>query len=169
MIMGLTIVVALIVWLKSVIPADVIDKINFSEVSPVLMMSVFFVSESILGLIPPDFFIMWLQQFDTFWMMLLLLSILSYAGGLVSFWMGTQLRHNEAVNNFIQTKFKNITPMVSKWGGTFVILAAVTPLPFSPVSLLGGTLKFSFKSYALCATSRFVRFAIYGYIFVNVM
>jgi membrane protein YqaA with SNARE-associated domain len=88
---------------------------------------------------------------------------------MASFSIGRLLRKNTRLNIYIQNKFQKYVPYINKWGGVFIVIAAITPLPFSPVCLLGGTLNYPLKKYAMYAATRLIRFAIYGFIFMKVL
>jgi membrane protein DedA with SNARE-associated domain len=49
-----------------------------------------------------------------------------------------------------------------KWGGFFVFVGAMLPVPHSVISLASGLIKYNFKSYLLWALFRFARFAMYA-------
>ena len=55
--------------------------------SPIAILSVFFASESILGLIPPEIFIAWADQTQTPIFYLSVLAALSYLGGIISYFI----------------------------------------------------------------------------------
>lgn len=167
--MIITILVAGLVLLKSLMPDTMWSKLELDGVPPAAMFAIFFVSETVLGILPPDFFILWIQQFNSFWLLIGLLGILSYLGGMVAFSVGRVLRRNTRLNEFIQIKFHKYIPYINKWGGFFIVIAAITPLPFSPICLLGGTLNYPLKKYAMYAATRVIRFAIYGFIFMKVL
>ena len=59
--------------------------------NPLSILAVFFASESILGLIPPEIFIAWAGKTTTPWIYLAVLASLSYLGGILSFLMGRYL------------------------------------------------------------------------------
>src|SRR5690606_34584868 len=60
-----------------------------TETFPVFgVLTVFFISESILGLIPPELFIAWSSKSVTPVLHLSLLAVLSYSGGIVSYYIG---------------------------------------------------------------------------------
>lgn len=165
----ITLLVAGLVLLKNFMPDDLWNRLEMEGIPPAVMFTIFFLSEAALGILPPDFFIIWVQQFNSYWLLLSLLGILSYFGGLAAFSFGKLLRRNNFVNKFIQNKFQKYVPYIHKWGGVFIVLAAVTPLPFSPVCLLSGTLNYPLKKYAMYAATRLIRFAIYGFIFMKVL
>lgn len=165
----ITLLVAGVVLLKNLMPENLWNHLDMEGVPPAAMFAIFFLSEAALGILPPDFFIIWVQQFNSYWLLIGLLGVLSYFGGLAAFSFGKLLRKNNSINKYIQKKFQKYIPYINKWGGVFIVLAAITPLPFSPVCLLGGTLNYPLKKYAMYAATRLIRFAIYGFIFMKVL
>lgn len=124
----------------------------------------FLASESLLGLLPPDFFIIWAKDFESPYLMVTILGTLSYAGGIISYWIGRSLSYRESVNSFIARHYKKNFVFVKKWGGFFVILAALLPLPFSAVCVLTGMLRFPHTLFVILSTTRFLRFYIHAWI-----
>ena len=51
-----------------------------------------------------------------------------------------------------------------RFGGFLIFVAAVTPLPYSAVCLLVGSVNFKFRNFLLISSTRFLRFAVYSYI-----
>jgi len=56
--------------------------------SPIAILSVFFASESVLGLIPPEIFIAWADKTATPIFYLSMLAALSYLGGIIPYFIG---------------------------------------------------------------------------------
>ncbi|HRZ77861.1 MAG TPA: hypothetical protein P5248_10875 [Bacteroidales bacterium] len=123
----------------------------------------FFISESFLGLLPPDFFILWLKEFDNRYELITLLATLSYIGGIIAYFMGRGLSFHPAISRFIASKYKKNFQLVRKWGGVFVVLAALTPLPFSIVCLLSGLLRYPKVLFIAFSATRFIRFYAYAW------
>lgn len=133
---------------------------NFNDVGVFL---VFFASESILGLVPPDIFIAWTKVTNFPILYLSLLALLSYLGGVVSYILGKALMLHPKLSVYFLEKMKKQTQMLRKWGGLIIALGALLPLPFAIASMAAGMIKFDFKSFLLFALLRFLRFAIYGF------
>ena len=53
-----------------------------------LAAATLFASEIVVGFLPPDLFILWAQSLTYPWLMVLLLSVLSYLAGIVSYLIG---------------------------------------------------------------------------------
>ena len=132
-------------------------------VSKELVLITFFVSETLLGLVPPDLFIMWAEQFSSPYAVVGLLAMLSYLAGLLSYFLGLRLVRWKSVSNYVNVKFGKHFAMLRSWGGFIVVVAALLPLPFSTMCMGAGMLKFSFKSLALLGLFRLVRFFVYAF------
>ncbi|MCH8332034.1 MAG: VTT domain-containing protein [Bacteroidetes bacterium] len=155
-------IIALFLVLQKLFLKDLFLAINLPSSFPALMFGAFFLSESFLGILPPDLFILWTMQYENFWFMLSLLAILSYLGGIVAYQIGSLIGENSLVHRWIHKQFDRHKKDVQRWGGFVIIIAALTPLPFSPISILAGTLEFPFKKYYIFALSRLARYFIYA-------
>ncbi|WP_333694859.1 short-chain dehydrogenase [Flavobacterium sp.] len=127
------------------------------------IFSVFFISESILGLLPPDIFIAWTKNTDFPLLYLSLLALLSYTGGVVSYLLGKAMLLIPAVHNFMYEKMSKHIANMRKWGGLLIAVGALLPLPFAIAAMAAGMIKFSFKNFLLFSLLRFLRFIIYGF------
>lgn len=144
--------------------------IRLTEILPAYgVLSFFFVSETLLGLVPPEIFIAWAGKMYNPWFYLSLLAVLSYGGGLLSYWMGRSITKMPSVHNYLETKMEKQLKNSKKWGGFLIMVGAVLPLPFSIACLAAGIIEFPFKNVMLYGALRFVRFAIYGLIIFNVL
>lgn len=130
--------------------------------SNLLVLTLFFVSESILGIIPPELFIAWSDKTSNPILYLTLIAILSYAGGAVSYFTGRATLKIPSVHNYLEVKMEKHLKNARKWGGFLILVGALLPLPFAVASLAAGMIRFEFKYWALFGLARFVRYAIYG-------
>lgn len=138
--------------------------INFTQnYSNIAIFSVFFASESILGLVPPDIFIAWTKNTDYPILYLSILALLSYLGGVVSYLLGKAMLLIPSVNKFMFTKMSKHIANMRKWGGFLIAVGALLPLPFAMASMAAGMIKYNFRSFLLFALLRFLRFVIYGF------
>jgi len=138
---------------------------NFSDAS---ILFIFFASESFLGLIPPDIFMIWATKFNSPFMILTLLGILSYFGGAISYKIGYGLSKIPKISTFTERKLERYMLLTRKWGGAFIVIAAL--FPFSPLSLVViavGLLKYPFKLYLLFGISRIIRFLLQGLMYTG--
>ncbi|MCK9209133.1 MAG: hypothetical protein M0P66_18630, partial [Salinivirgaceae bacterium] len=81
----LAIVVVFLVLEKWIIDLDTIFDSVFQQIKDWVVFLIFTLSESIFGLIPPDFFIIWARKFNDPWLIISLLAIISYIGGVISY------------------------------------------------------------------------------------
>ncbi len=131
---------------------------------PIGVFGVFFASESILGLIPPEIFIAWSGKSDYPWPFLTILAFLSYLGGVISYFVGRGVASIPSVFVFLEIKMAKHIKNMRKWGGLLIIAGAMLPLPFAISSIAAGIIKFPFGSFLIFGLLRLLRFAIYGFI-----
>ncbi len=163
--LGLTIVVlglGLYLINTYVIDIDTIVSDYLAHLERVQVLSVFFASESFLGLLPPDLFIIWSKSHTQEWLTIGMLAALSYAGGHVSFQLGRWINHIPSFHKWLHRKYEGSIAQFQKFGALVIVLGALTPLPFSPISIISGSLEYSRRRYTFYALARFVRFFIYG-------
>ncbi len=136
---------------------------NLSDAS---VLIIFFISESFLGMIPPDIFMIWATKFKTPFLILTILGVLSYIGSIISYQIGLGLSKIPKVNAYTEQKLERYIFLTRKWGGAFIVIAAL--FPFSPLSLVVmavGLLKYPFKLYLLFGISRIIRFLFQGLLY----
>lgn len=138
-------------------------------VSEEFILSLFFVSETLLGLIPPDLFIIWAKQFASPYAVVALLAVLSYGGGLLAYFMGVKLLKINRLSHLINVKFAKQFTMLRSWGGFIIVVAALLPLPYSTMCLGAGMLKYSFKSLLILGVFRIARFFVYAAVLYQVI
>lgn len=130
----------------------------------------FFISESIAGMIPVDLFVIWTQKFEKPLPWLALLGVLSYAGGVISYGIGLWISGRPGIKAYSERWLKNYMGFVRKWGGAFIVIAALFPFtPFSLVVIAVTLFKYPFKPFLLFALARLVRFMIQGLIFFDLL
>ncbi|MDP2088920.1 MAG: VTT domain-containing protein [Flavobacteriaceae bacterium] len=137
------------------------------NVSGIYVYLLFGLSETFLGLIPPDLFIVWAEPEATTmgispWWIVFLLSVLSYVGGLLAFFIGRFLNRIPAVNTWLLTKHQKLVINLQKWGGIFIVFAALLPLPYSMATLLAGLTSYPLKWLLYLGVFRILRFFIYA-------
>jgi membrane protein YqaA with SNARE-associated domain len=130
--------------------------------SPLGIISVFFVSESLLGLVPPELFIAWSGKSASPILYLSLLALASYLGGVVSYFIGRWMTKIPAVHEAIEVKMAQHIKNTRKWGGFLIIVGALLPIPFAMTSIAAGIIKFPFPSYLMFGLLRFIRFYLYA-------
>ncbi len=134
---------------------------------PMLVYLVYCLSEFFFGIIPPELFMIWAINKDTlshYFMNLVFFGIVSYAMGYITFLIGRHFFKIEAFKRFRNALLKEQWPLLKKYGLFLIIVAALTPIPWSAASLLVGSVGYPSRRYLKYALFRLLRFAIYGYI-----
>ena len=148
--------------------AIIFYKVTFSylDFSTTFVFVLFFSSEVILGVIPPELFMIWAitsKPLSSYFFYVLSFSIISYIAGFVAFLFGKYL-HKTLVYEFMR---KNIIGKyerkINAYGWLVIVVAAITPLPFSATCAVIGAVGFNRNKYLFYSSARFIRYAIYGF------
>ena len=141
------------------------NQISFDYPS-FFVFTLFFMSEVILGIIPPELFMIWAissKPIGSYLFYVITFSFLSYIAGFTAFLFGKYL-HNTWLYEFMK---KNIIGKyerkISAFGWLVIVVAAITPLPFSATCAVVGAVGFDRKKYLFYSSARFLRYAIYGF------
>ncbi len=88
----------------------------------------------------------------------------SITGGSISYFLGRYIfpRINK-IQNFVKNHEEKLIVYLEKYGVWAVVLAATTPLPYSWMAILVGTLKMPYWKFLFSSLSRAPRFIIYYY------
>ena len=144
--------------------------VHLTEVLPIYgVLSVFFISETILGLVPPEMFIAWSGKMTTPWLFLSVLAVLSYFGGLLAYWLGQLFTKIPSVHRYLEVKMEKQLKNSKKWGGFLIVIGALLPLPFAVSCMTAGIIKFPFKNVMFYGSLRIVRIFAYGIVIFNVL
>ena len=132
-----------------------------------LIFTVYTFSEILFGIIPPELFMMWALRSGVladYAFYVFVFSLISYAAGFIGFLFGSYL-NTTIIFRYIRRRFLGkYHSMLQKYGFFLILVAAVTPLPFSGISMLVGSLHYPATRYLLWASSRFLRFFVYALI-----
>lgn len=145
-----------------IVDTEVLFNSLVSKFSPLLMFSIFFTSEFLLGLIPPEFFIAWTSKTINPWLHVFLLGSLSYLVGILAYYLGKFLFQLKAVKVFLEKRVSKYTHSLKKWGGFFIVAGAMLPIPYSMVSLTSGLINYHIKYYLFWSLFRYLRFFLYA-------
>ncbi len=135
-----------------------------------MVLAIFLTSESFLGMIPPDLFIIWSAKFNSPFLLLSILGVISYAGGAISYYIGFLLRTRKKIKAYFARFLANYIAMVRKWGGAFIIISALFPFsPFSMVVIAVSLFKYPFRLYLLYGLARIIRYFIQGIFYLHIL
>jgi membrane protein YqaA with SNARE-associated domain len=135
--------------------------------NPVAVYSVFFVSEVVFGLVPPEFFMMlWILHKVSvlqFAINLAVLTIISYIAGIIGYYIGKFFSKTPFYKKISERYLDQYQDSLKRYGGYLVFVGAVTPVPFSATCMLAGSVNLPFKNFLLICITRIIRFAAYGW------
>ncbi|MFO7257033.1 MAG: VTT domain-containing protein [Bacteroidota bacterium] len=146
---------------------------NFQETigsiydKPLPLFGIFFASEVVFGLIPPEFFMMvWILHdisLVSYIINLAILTILSYVAAIIGYWIGKRFSKTAFYTRLHERYLSQYDRNLQRYGGYLVFVGAVTPVPFSATCMLAGSIHYNFHEFLLICTTRILRFAVYGW------
>lgn len=134
---------------------------------PTVIYLIFLASEAIFGIIPPEFFMIWSLRsglLPNYVYNVVALSSISYFAGVIGFFIGQYLNNTQFYKAMKKRVFGKFEEHLNNYGGFLVIVAALTPIPFSGIAMLVGSVKYSFRKYLWFSLFRFSRFLVYSII-----
>ena len=141
--------------------SQIIENYIFSHDTPGVL-TLFLISETVLGWIPPDLFIMWSDKFNAPLLWLTILGTISYIGGINAYFIGKIALKFPRFRRWLENRNAVFFERIRKWGGIIIILAALFPLPFATTTLAAGMVKYPLKQTLIFGLSRYIRFYLYG-------
>lgn len=132
---------------------------------PLIIYLIFLGSEVIFGIIPPEFFMIWSLRtgiLSNYIDNIVALSVISYLSGVIGFLIGQYLNNTKFYKEMKKRVFGKFEEHLNNYGGFLVIVASLTPIPFSGIAMLVGSVKYSFRKYLLFSLFRFARFLAYS-------
>lgn len=143
------------------------QDIDAIQDKPALLYAVFFLSEVVFGLVPPEFFMMiWILHKVTvveFIINLTILTIISYVAGIIGYYIGKRFSKLPFYRKIHDRYLEPYQKQLKLYGGYLVFVGAVTPVPFSATCMLAGSVDLPFKNFLLICITRIIRFAAYGW------
>jgi membrane protein YqaA with SNARE-associated domain len=163
----LAVIVALFIFSKHHVNLELIQKFEPFFEQTGLIVLIFFASEVIIGIIPPEVFLIWslrsgnlFQYIDS----VAGLTLISYISGFLAYLFGRYL-HNTKLYKIIRDRYllKSET-LLHEYGLYLILVAALTPIPFSGVAMLVGSVHYPVRSYILWSLARILKFAVSAYV-----
>ena len=166
-----------LLWLAGIIVVYVLVReyvnINFEELleplhdDPFYVYLAFTVSEVLVGIIPPELFMIWASHKGSLYdyiPSILLLSLLSYGAGILGYWIGRGFSDTQLYERLSERFFSDYVDTLRKYGSFLIVVAALTPLPFSGVAMVVGSTGYRFQKFMFISLTRFIRFGAYAYV-----
>jgi len=164
------IVIPVVLIGKHFVDFNLLFTFIFEKYSDAFILILFLVSESFLGMIPPDLFMIWTTKFNSPFVFLAILGVLSYLGGSVSYVIGYWLSKKPKIKDYSERVLGRYILLVRKWGWAFLVISALFPFsPFPMVVIAISLLKYPFKLYLIFGITRIVRFLAQGVIYMNLI
>ena len=166
-IIWLTVILLIFILLKDSEYIKNIDWLTKLSAMEWLVYLIFALSEIVFGLIPPEFFMMWSLNSgatDSYVINVFLLSILSYGAGVLGYYIGLKFSKTRAFTRVLGSYMEKYKKPFRKFSGFVLFVGAVTPLPFSAMCMLVGTVSYPKSKFFIIILSRFLRFIVYGYV-----
>ncbi|HEX2396045.1 MAG TPA: VTT domain-containing protein [Bacteroidales bacterium] len=163
----LGVIVALFVFTKHYVDKQLMLRFEPLFSHTILILSIFTASELIIGIIPPELFLIWSLrsgELNTYILYVLLLSVISYLAGLAAYLFGRYL-HNTKLYQYLRHKYLLKSEIfLQEYGLYLILVAALTPVPFSGSAMLVGSVHYPVKNYIYWSLSRFIKFALTAWI-----
>ena len=163
----LTLILFAFVFIKNNVDIETYEKYKHYLDNDTRVYTIYSLSELFFGILPPELFMIWaldkgdLQIYTT---INILLAFISYAAGWVTYLFGRYL-HSTIFYRFIRSKFlRKYERLLNTYGVYLIIVAAITPIPYSAVCMLVGSVKFPFRKFLFYTLFRFLRFMVYAFI-----
>jgi membrane protein YqaA with SNARE-associated domain len=155
-------------FLEEFIQENFKSHIGEIRANPGILYGIYTLSEIIFGIVPPELFMMiWILddiEVAGFVINLSILTVISYGAGVLGYYIGRNFSKTPFYQNRIREKYlKQYEIKLKKFGGYLVFVGAVTPVPFSAMCMLAGSVNMNFKNFLLICISRVLRFAVYGW------
>lgn len=164
------VMVPLVLIAKHFINVTALFNYFTARLSDPFVFFIFILSESTLGMIPPDLFVIWSAKFNSPFLLLTILGLLSYLGGIAAYFIGHWLSGRKRIKNYSERVLDKYIQMVRKWGGAFIIIAALFPFsPFPLVVIAVSLLKYPLKLYLIFGLSRILRFVAQGVLYLGIL
>jgi uncharacterized membrane protein YdjX (TVP38/TMEM64 family) len=161
------IVILVLLWLGAeYIPDDMKARLDPLRERPFLVYTIFFTSEVFFGIIPPEIFMAWAtdQTIIKYIQVITLLTLLSYAGGIIAFFIGKVFSNTGFFRQIKRRQwYHDYSRTYRRFGGILILISAITPVPFALISMISGSFGYRFRNYIRFAAFRVLRFVVYGY------
>jgi len=117
----------------------------------------------------PDFFLGILVASGKYQMWgVVLICVASVLGGLSGYWIGSRFGRWKWVQRAVHSYQQRGEHLFQRFGVGAVILAAISPLPFSTVCWLAGIFRMNFNKFALATLGRIPRMILWYYLIAYV-
>lgn len=163
----LTVLIILFVLVKDSIDFQSENSLMRFGNNPYIVYAIYTVSEIVMGIIPPELFMMWsleLAGYRNYIADVALLATISYAAGTITYFFGRYFNGTVLYRYLRKRYLRKYEELFNKYGGFLLIVAALTPVPYSAICMLVGSVKFPIRKFLTITLFRLARFAAYAYL-----
>jgi len=163
----LGVLVALFIYAKHKIDVNYLAFLEPVYERPIVVYLIFLFSEVVFGIIPPEIFFIWAArtgELTSYVWSIVFLAVTSYFAGMLGFFIGYRFGLTKFYRLIRMRFLGKYERLLNRFGPFLIIVAALTPVPYSAISMLVGAVKYPFLRYLIYASFRFVRFAAYSYV-----
>ncbi|WP_245812735.1 YqaA family protein [Belliella buryatensis] len=132
-----------------------------------LVLLIYIGSEILFGIIPPEVFMLWSLEtghIGPYFLSIGMLATISYAAGYFNFSLGSLLKEKLNLEKVKNKYVQKYLLLLQKFGAYLVIVASISPLPFSAIALMAGAGGMSRMKYTLYSLLRILRYFAYAYV-----
>lgn len=134
---------------------------------PLILFSIYFVSEIVFGIIPPVLFMSTWQMLgiplSEYIIYLSILAIISIICGILGYYIGKYFSTTKFYQGIEERYLLQYNKQLKKYGAFLVVVGALTPLPFSATCMLAGSVHTSFPVFLMACSTRVFYFILYGW------
>ena len=163
----LSVFIILFIFLKDNAYIQNLDWLTSLSSQEWLMYLIFGLSEVIFGIIPPEFFMIWSIHngiSDSYVTNVIFLAVVSYGAGISGYFIGKWFSKTGMFATILGKLLYRYQAPFRRYSGFILFVGAVTPLPFSAMCMLVGTVNYPLNKFFIITLTRFLRFIIYGYL-----
>ncbi|MGE0586943.1 MAG: YqaA family protein [Cyclobacteriaceae bacterium] len=165
--MWFAVIITAFILLEEYIQENFRSQIEQMYNSLFLFYGIYTISEIVFGIIPPEFF-MYVYVLNHISLInyivdLSALTLISYGAGVIGYYVGRNFSKTGFFEKISKKYLGQYQNSLRKYGGYLVLVGAVTPVPFSAMCMLAGSINFPLRSFLLISIARILRFAVYGW------
>jgi len=97
----------------------------------------------------------------------LVLGTASFIGGIMGYWIGRFLSRIKFINKHVDKLVGSHKAFIEDHGAWAIVLAALSPLPYSTICWAAGVIKVDNIKIVLACLARYARMILYYYIFIG--
>ncbi|MBX2961055.1 MAG: VTT domain-containing protein [Cyclobacteriaceae bacterium] len=164
------VIITAYILLEGYLEETLSHEINHLAGKKLLLFAIFTVSEIVFGIIPPEFFmILWQHGGDlsAYVINLIILAVISYGAGVLGYYIGYSFTKTGFFKRIKDKYLVQYEYSLRKYGIYLVVVGSVTPVPFSAMCMLAGSVQLPLKRFLLVSLLRVFRFTVYGWMVWN--